>query len=225
MTPKAVVFDMYGTVLAIDGVRNAVEVAGSRDSQAFVDAWRRKQLEYAFLSSMAQAYCDFDDLTERALHYVCAQHALTFDTDQCERLVGAWRGLPAYGDVAHALRDLRKRGIPTAILTNGTRASADAVLRRARVRELFDELLSVEDVRVYKPDPRVYALATEHFACEPRELVFVSSNGWDAWGAAHFGLRVVWCNRSRLPAEQLEPPPEATLGGLDELDLLVARLP
>lgn len=225
MTPKAVVFDMYGTVLAIDGVRSAVEIAGSRDPQAFVDAWRRKQLEYAFLSSMARAYRDFDDLTERALHYVCAQHALTVDADQCERLVDAWRGLPAYGDVAHALRDLRKRGIPTAVLTNGTRASAEAVLRRAHVRELFDEVLSVEDVQAYKPDPRVYRMATERFACTPREIVFVSSNGWDAWGAAHAGLRVVWCNRGRLPAEQLEPSPEATVGGLDELDRIVTRLP
>jgi 2-haloacid dehalogenase len=125
--------------------------------------------------------------------------------------------MPAYDDVAPALAALAARNVPLAVLTNGTPASADAALERAGVRGLLAAVLSVDAVRAFKPDPRVYALVTERFACAPREVVFVSSNAWDAWGAAQFGFRVAWCNRARNAPETLHPSPETTLAGLHEL--------
>lgn len=223
MIPKAVVFDLYGTILAIDAIRGFVAEAGARDPEPFVSAWRRKQLEYAFLSSMGDAYRDFGELTALALDHTCASYGLQLDPSKRKRLADAWGLLPAYGDVAPALRMLRARGIASAVLTNGTRAAAEAVLERAALRTLLTDVMSVESVRCYKPDPRVYTLATKRFGCEPREIAFVSSNGWDAWGASHFGFRVAWCNRSHLPAEMLLPAPEATLAGLDELEAFVMR--
>ena len=97
----------------------------------------------------------------------------------------------------------------------------DAALEHAGVRALLADVLSVEAVRAYKPDPRVYELATERFACAPRDIIFVSSNAWDAWGAARFGFRVAWCNRAGNKPEPLTPAPETTLASLHELDAWV----
>ncbi len=223
--PAAVVFDLYGTLLAVEGSRAAVAAAGARDPDGFVLTWRRKQLEYSWLASLAQRYRDFDELTALALEWTCAQAGLALDGAQRRALTEAARLLPAHPDAAPALRALHRRGIPLAVLTNGTAGSAGAALERAGLRALFAEVLSAETVRAYKPDPRVYHLALERFACTPRELVFVSSNGWDAAGAASFGFRVAWCNRTGAPPERLLPAPETTLAGLDELEAFVARLP
>ncbi len=130
--------------------------------------------------------------------------------------------MPLFGDVAPALKALATRGIPLAVLTNGTPSSANRALESAGVRARFADVLSVESVRAYKPDPRVYELATNRFACTPSAVVFVSSNAWDAWGAQRFGFRVAWCNRGAYASEALDPAPETALAGLHELDGFVA---
>jgi 2-haloacid dehalogenase len=219
----AVVFDLYGTLLAIDTMRMHVAAAGVAEPGPFVDDWRRKQLEYAFLTTLANAYRDFDELTADALAFTCAQRNVDFTAATQRALTNAWRTLPAYGDVANALDTLAEQNIPLAVLTNGTPSSANTALEHVGVRALLTDVLSVESVRAYKPDPRVYALATARFACAPREIVFVSSNAWDAWGAATFGFRVAWCNRAGNATEVLSPAPEATLAGLHELPAFVAR--
>jgi 2-haloacid dehalogenase len=220
----AVVFDLYGTILTIESMRANVAAAGVAGADDFVASWRRKQLEYAFLSSMAQAYRDFDELTALALDHTCAHFHVALDKAQRAQLVQAWRTMPAYADVAPALSTLSARGIPLAVLTNGTPVSANAALENAGVRALLTDVLSVESVRAYKPDPRVYAVATKRFGCAPNEIVFVSSNAWDAWGAAHYGFRVAWCNRAGYAPEPLRPAPEITLTGLHELAEFVERV-
>ena len=223
MNVAAVVFDLYGTLLAIDSMQTHVAAAGIRDAGAFVGDWRRKQLEYAFLTSLANAYRDFDELTEKALAFTCAQRKVALDPAQQRALAGAWRTMPAYGDVALVLQALAAQNIPLAVLTNGTPSSANTALEHAGVRALLTDVLSVESVRAYKPDPRVYALATARFTCAPGEIVFVSSNAWDAWGAATFGFRVAWCNRAGNASETLSPAPATMLAGLHELPAFVAR--
>jgi 2-haloacid dehalogenase len=219
----AVVFDLYGTLLAIDAMRMHVAAAGVRDPGPFVAEWRRKQLEYAFLTTVANVYRDFDELTADALAFTCAQLEVPLDAAVQRALTGAWRTMPVYGDVAIVLQALAAQNIPLAVLTNGTPSSANAALEHAGVRALFADVLSVDSVRAYKPDARVYALATARFTCEPSEIVFVSSNAWDAWGAATFGFRVAWCNRGGNPQETLAPAPETTLAGLHQLPAFVAR--
>ena len=221
MSTAAVVFDLYGTILAIEGLGGAVAAAGVAQPDPFVADWRRKQLEYAWLSSLAGAYRDFDEMTALALDHTCAQRGESLEAATRARLIDAVRMMPAYDDVAPALRLLAARNIPLAVLTNGTPVSANAALQHAGVRDMFAGVLSVEDVRAYKPDPRVYALATERFACAPHEIVFVSSNAWDAWGAARFGFRVAWCNRFGNAPEVLSPAPAIVISGLHELDAFV----
>jgi 2-haloacid dehalogenase len=219
----AIVFDLYGTLLAIDSMRMHVAAAGVRDPGPFVAEWRRKQLEYSFLTTLANVYRDFDELTADALAFTCAQLDVALPAAVQRALTEAWRTMPAYGDVAIVLRALAAKNIPLAVLTNGTPSSANTALEHAGVRALLTDVLSVDSVRAYKPDPRVYALATARFECAPGEIVFVSSNAWDAWGAATFGFRVAWCNRGGNPAETLTPAPETTLAGLHELPAFVAR--
>jgi 2-haloacid dehalogenase len=221
VTVAAVVFDLYGTILTIDSMRAHVAAAGVADAGAFVADWRRKQLEYAFLTTLAHAYRDFDELTALALAFTCAQRDVTLDGAERASLVAAWQTMPAYDDVAPALHALAARCIPRAVLTNGTPASARSALAAAGILDVLTEVLSVDAVRAFKPDPRVYALVTARFGCAPNEIVFVSSNPWDAWGAATFGFRVAWCNRAGHPPETLTPPPAAELRGLGELAAFV----
>ena len=221
MAVAAVVFDLYGTILTIESMRAHVAAAGVADADAFVGAWRRKQIEYAFITTLANAYRDFDQLTALALEFTCAEREVAVDATARAQLVDAWQTMPAYDDVAPALRALAARDIPCAVLTNGTPASARSALAAARILDLLTDVLSVDAVRAFKPDPRVYALATARFACAPNEIVFVSSNAWDAWGAANFGFRVAGCNRAGRAGEALTPPPETQLHGLDELGAFV----
>ncbi len=222
MSVAAVVFDLYGTLLAIGTMVEHAAHEDVDDPEAFVAEWRRTQLEYAFLTTLAGAYRDFDELTLLALERTCALRGAALDASRRAALAARWRTMPSFDDVAPALAALRARGVALAVLTNGTPSSADAALGAAGVRALLDDVLSVESVRAYKPDPRVYALATARFACLPRDIVFVSSNPWDAWGAARFGFRVAWCNRGRGVPETLTPAPEGTLAGLHELEPFVA---
>jgi 2-haloacid dehalogenase len=211
-------------------MRTHVAAAGIENADAFVAYWRRKQLEYAFLTTIAGTYRDFDDLTSRALMHSCPEHGYILPETHLRDLVAAWQTMPAYPDVAPAISSLAARGVPVAVLTNGTPVSANRALEHAGVRHLLADVLSVEAVRAYKPDPRVYALATDRFACAPDEIVFVSSNGWDAWGAAQVGFHVAWCNRAgharealaytgRVPVQM-----EERLTGLDQLEPFVDAL-
>src|ERR1700736_5993991 len=152
-------------------MRTHVAAAGVGDPDAFVAYWRRKQLEYAWLQTIAGAYTDFDSLTFAALLHACEQLRCAVEPDRIAELLAAWCTMPAYPDVADAIRVLAARDIPLAVLTNGTPDSANAALEHAGLRGLFADVLSVEAVRAYKPDPRVYALATQRFGCEPREIV------------------------------------------------------
>jgi len=221
MRPAAIVFDLYGTLMRIDSLTVAAEAAGATDPQRFVDTWRQKQIEYSWCATLMDEYRDFDTLTARALEYTCASFSLVLDATAQRTLAQAWLTVTPYDDVAPALRLLRDRNVPLCVLTNGVRASAETALRTGGIRDLLDDVLSVEAVRVFKPDPRVYRLATARFGCDPERILFVSSNGWDASGAAGFGFAVAWCNRAGKPAETFGHPPIKTLRHLGDLHELL----
>jgi len=218
MRPTAIVFDLYGTLLHIGALRERVRAAGIADADAFVEAWRAKQIEFSWCCSLMDEYRDFDTLTRKALTYVLAAAGHELTPAAAEALAAGWLELAPHDDVKPFLAELQKRSVLLAVLTNGVRASAERALRSAGIRDAFDALLSVESVRAYKPDPRVYRLATAHYACDPERLLFVSSNGWDASGASAFGFRVAYCNRTRKPGETLGYAPAITIGALAELN-------
>lgn len=200
--PEAVVFDAYGTLLDVNGAMALHAGRLGPRWEALSAEWRAKQLEYTWVRSLTGAahHEDFWLCTRDALDFVFARHGVE-DPALARALMEAYRTLPAYPEAAGALRAIRARGIGTAILSNGTPGMLEDAVAAAGLAGLVDEVLSVEEVGVFKPDRRVYALATRQFGCAPEALAFVSGNAWDAQAALAFGMRVVRVNRAGAPDE------------------------
>ena len=198
--PRLALFDAYGTLLDVHAavVRHAARLGGRAAPLSAL--WRAKQLEASWILSATGAYEPFWSLTDRALGHALAAHGVRDDALRAD-LLSAYRTLDAYPDAAPVLEALRARGIATAILSNGSPEMLADAVGAGRLAPLLDAVLSVHPLRRYKPDPRVYALATDRFGCQPHEIAFASGNAWDAYGAARFGFRVVWLNRAGGPVE------------------------
>jgi 2-haloacid dehalogenase len=219
----AVVFDAYGTLFDVNSAAARCREALGPQADAFSATWRRKQLEYSWLRSLMGAHADFWQLTAEALDYACERHAIA-DASLRQRLLETYRELSAYPEVPAMLRAIRDSGFKTAILSNGASAMLQAAVAAAGLAAQFDQVLSVEAVGVFKPHPSVYQLAVDRLGVAAARICFVSSNGWDIAGAAHFGFRAVWINRAREPRERLPAGPEIELGDLAELPQRVARI-
>jgi 2-haloacid dehalogenase len=220
--PAVCVFDAYGTLFDLaSATRRHLDALGDR-AAPLADLWRAKQLEYTWLRSlMDDAWVPFEQVVADALDH--AMEALALDQPATrDALLAAFRQLETYPEVPGVLTKLRGAGIRTAVLSNGSRGMLDAAVESAGLAPLLDAVLSVDDVGVFKPHPAVYRLAMEHFALAPEragEVSFLSSNSWDAVGAAHFGFTVVWCNRGGAAPERLNAEPALevrTLAGLLE---------
>jgi 2-haloacid dehalogenase len=200
--PIAAIFDAYGTLLDVHSAmaRHAARLGPAW--QALSQEWRVKQLEYAFVRTLAgpAQHVDFARLTDAALAFVAARNGIR-DQGLLADLSAAYRALDPYPEVAEMLAALRAAGIARAILSNGTPRMLAEGVAAAGIADLLDDVLSVESVGAFKPDRRVYQLAVDRFAAAPARLVFVSSNAWDAFGALAFGLRVFWINRAHGPDE------------------------
>lgn len=216
----ACVFDAYGTLFdtssPVDRLRASVGPAADR----LAAAWRAKQLEYTWLRSLMDRHADFRQVTGDALDYALADTGVTMPGLR-QRLMDEYMTPDAYADAAPALDRLRAGGLKTAILSNGSPDMLHAAVACSGLSARLDAVLSVETVGVYKPHPRVYQLAVDRLEVAPEAICFVSSNGWDAAGAAAFGLRVVWLNRAGRPAERLPAGPEAVVTALDSLPALL----
>lgn len=224
MRYSALVFDAYGTLFDVAG---AARAASREPGQAALAAlwprlaedWRRKQLEYTWLRTIMGDHADFAEVTAAGLDWALAAHGLE-DAALRARLLALYAELPAYPEVPGVLAELRARGMPCAILSNGTPAMLEAATRSAGIT--LDAILSVEAVGRYKPDASVYRLATTHFSCAPGRILFVSSNGWDVAGAAHFGFATLWVNRTGQPQDRLPHGPAHVARDLTALAELVA---
>jgi 2-haloacid dehalogenase len=213
--PDAFVFDAYGTLFDPLSVTVRAEALAPGRGAELAKLWRGKQLEYTWLGSLMGARGDFRRVTEQALDYALDALALPLDTAGRRDLVEAWMSLSPYPEAARALARLAPR--PCWILSNGTRAMLDPLVDRAGLRAHLRGVLSVDEVGVFKPSPRVYALACERLALPPSRIGFASSNGWDATGAKACGMTVWWVNRTGLPVERHGPAPDYVVGSLDQI--------
>ncbi len=221
-TIDACVFDAYGTLF---DVHSAVAQGGTAlgdKAQAVSALWRQKQLEYTWLRSLMGAHADFRQVTRDGLDYALAAYGVA-DEALKDRLMALYLTLEAYPDAAPCLAALRAGGRATAILSNGEPKMLAAAVASAGLSELFDAVLSVEEIGVFKPDPRIYKLAVDRLEVPAERICFVSTNAWDAAGAAYFGFRVAWLTRFGQQPERLPGRPAAVIAGLDELPLLLSR--
>src|SRR5512146_2659595 len=218
---RAVVFDAYGTLLDVASAANRARDALGAKWQPIAETWRAKQLQYTWLRSLMGLHADFWQVTGDALDFALDACGVSPADGLRDRLMQFYRVLDAYSDARPVLITLREAGISRAILSNGEPSMLADAARSAGLDHLLDAILSVEDVRIYKPNPRVYELAQRRFGLAPAEIAFVSSNGWDAYGAKAFGFRVIWCNRAGAPRERIPAEPDVTVKSLLEIPHLI----
>jgi 2-haloacid dehalogenase len=214
-------FDAYGTLFDLSSVaQRSASRLGDR-ALALLALWRQKQLEYTWLRSLMQRHAPFDQVTADALDYALETLGIS-DSELPGELLAGYLSVSPYPEVPATLAALDQAGIVRGILSNGTPAMLESALRASGMESYFRHVLSVESVRCYKPDPRVYTLAVSETGTSLEEIVFVSSNAWDVAGAASFGLRVVWVNRTKAGSERLPSAPAATISSLAQLPGILA---
>jgi len=212
-----VVFDVYGTLLDVYAVEARLEAVFPGKGKAIALRWRDKQIEYSRLRTLSGRYADFWTLTGDALDYACEFEKVALTPEARAALMGVYERLPAHPEVPAALAALHQRGLKLGVLSNGNEAMLRAALTAAGIAPLLTHVLSVERVQKFKTAPEAYQLAPDAFGAPVHEIVFVSSNGWDAAGASWFGFRAFWVNRMGAPWERLGVAPGGTGRSLDDL--------
>ncbi len=191
---QALLFDAYGTLFDVHSIVLSVGRGIAGDLEALSLLWRQKQLESTWLRALMERYEDFWHVTEEALRSAVRQLSIEMTDSQINMLMQAYLAPTTFVDVGNALESFN--GIPSAILSNGSPKMLDAAVRTNGLESNFTEIISVDRVKTYKPSPRVYALGPEILGIPVGEILFVSSNSWDAAGAKAFGYQVCLCNRS-----------------------------
>lgn len=221
MAPTTCVFDAYGTLFDVNAA--AREVASEPEMEDFASVWqqvathwRHKQLQYSWIRAITGAHEDFWQITQDGLDWALDA------TDQAdpvlrERLLGLYWTLHAYPEVPDMLSKLKSGGLNTAILSNGSSAMLEGAVESAGIGSDLDAVLSVDAVGVFKPDRRVYDLVGQRFGCTASEVLFVSSNGWDAASAAGYGFETLWVNRAGDPPDRLPARPAHVTRDLTEV--------
>lgn len=212
------VFDAYGTLFDVNAA--AMQAAQEPAHAALRDVWpalardwRLKQLQYTWLRAVAGQHCDFWQVTQDGLDWAMEAQGLSDDATRT-RLLDLYRELAAYPEVAAMLQTLKDRGKSTAILSNGSPDMLGSAVSSAKIGNVLDAVLTVESVGVFKPHKMVYDLVGQHFGCAKNEVLFVSSNGWDAAGAAGYGFQTAWVNRAGEPVDRLYAKPHHILPDL-----------
>ena len=217
---RAVVFDAYGTLFDVSSAAEQARDELGESWQAISGLWRVKQLQYTWLRTLMACHADFWQVTGDALDFALESFGVS-DAALRSRLMLLYERLGAYPDAQDALARLRTAGFRTAILSNGSPRMLAAAVENARLAELLDMVLSVEEAGQYKPHPSVYRLAEQRLELDASKILFVSANGWDASGAKTFGMQVVWCNRGGQPAERLPSAPDIVVSSLAALSSLL----
>ena len=227
MPISTVIFDAYGTLFDVAAAARqaAQEPAFPALKTRWMDVathWRNKQLQYSWLLAVTRTHIDFWQVTQNGLDWALEATGLDGDPILRQRLLDLYWELQAYAEVPAMLANLKKAGLNTAILSNGSPEMLDAAVKSAGLGDLLDDVLSVESVGIFKPDRRVYDLVGKRFDCVNTEVLFVSSNGWDAAAAAGYGFVTAWANRAGEPVDRLPWTPDHVVSDLTTIPELAA---
>ncbi len=217
---RACVFDAYGTIFDFATAAARCPDIPEEGRAALTALWRDKQLQYTWLRTLQDRYVDFWQVTGDALDFALDSLAMR-KPGLHGKLMELYRTLGAFPEVIDVLRALRQSGYATAILSNGSPTMLEAAVAGAGLGGLFDAVLSVDAVGVFKTHPRAYQYALDQLAVPASAVCFQSSNGWDAYAASDFGMRVVWCNRYGQQPERLPGSPDHVIRTLAELPALL----
>ena len=219
------VFDAYGTLFDVaaaarEAAKEPAFAAIAETWPQLAEHWRLKQLQYSWLRAVTGAHCDFWQVTQEGLDWALEKMDVAGDPALRERLLALYWELQAYPEVPDMLRALKDGGLNTAILSNGSPEMLNGAVKSAGIGEVLDVSLSVESVGIFKPDSSVYDLVGQHFGCAKEEVLFVSSNGWDAAAATGYGFDTAWVNRGGDPVDRLPWKPAHQLQDLTGIPAL-----
>ncbi|MCL1632854.1 haloacid dehalogenase type II [Sporolactobacillus sp. CPB3-1] len=208
MSIKAFVFDAYGTLFDVYSVKEkCVALYGDKGAELSV-LWRDKQVEYSFLRQLMGQYKPFSQITQAALKYAIHQLHLEYDASKMVDLMKSYEHLELYPEVVSALKELKGTGT-VAIFSNGSRDMLDPLIESSGLSPYVEQVISVDEVKQYKPTPASYTQVLNRLAVNREEVLFFSCNGWDISGAKSFGFRTAWINRHHLPVEELNQQPDS----------------
>ena len=212
---KLIAFDAYGTLFDVYSIGQLAEDLFPGNGQAFALMWRDRQIEYTRLVTMSDPnpngskyYLPFWELTIRSLRYVCKRMRLTLSSDDEKRLMDQYAKLTSFDDSLAVLKTIKGRGIATAILSNGSKDMLASVVESNGLKPYLDKVVTVEEVRLFKTSPQAYELLLKAFPVKKEEILFVSSNAWDALAAKWYGFDVFWVNRLAHPYEEIGEKPD-----------------
>jgi 2-haloacid dehalogenase len=217
---KACIFDAYGTLFDVNAACRELSKEVGDNWEKLASLWRLRQVEYTWLRNSMDEYIDFWQITSDALDY--AMETLGIENNELrEELLNLYLKLEAYPEVNDLLKKLKQRGLKTGILSNGSMKMLNSAVNNANIREYLDEILSVEDCKIYKPSSKVYDLVKIKMQISKENVLFFSSNAWDMHAASNYGFKTIWVNRFNAKLERLPGKPIDIVNSLDKIDEII----
>ena len=215
MKPKAIVFDAYGTLFDVNSAAEKCRNKIGSKWENFANFWRTTQLEYTWLRSLMKKHKDFWQVTEDSLDK--SMKVFNIDNSLKNELLNLYKNLSPYPEVKEVLTNLKEKKLKLAILSNGTPKLLEELVKSNNLNNLFDDLFSVEEVKIYKPDSKVYDLPIQKYKINPEEITFLSANTWDVSGGGNYGFNSIWLNRNKSYFDKLDYFPKNEIGNLTQL--------
>ncbi len=212
---KAIIFDAYGTLFDVNSAAEKCKDKIGGKWQGFANYWRTTQLEYTWLRSLMKRHKDFWQITEDSLDK--SMKAYKIDSSMKDELLDLYKILSPFKEVPEVLKTLKEKNLKLAILSNGTPALLNQLVKSNNLENLFDDLFSIEEVRIYKPDSKVYDMPTKKYQIQKSEVAFLSANTWDVSGAGNYGYNSIWVNRNNNIFDNLDYEPKLEIKNLQDL--------
>ena len=212
---KAIVFDAYGTLFDVNSAAEKCNGKSGGEWEGFANFWRTTQLEYTWLRSLMKRHKDFWQVTEDSLDK--SMKTFSIDTSMKNELLDLYKKLSPYSEVKGVLNSLKEKKYKLAILSNGTPALLNELVRSNNLEDIFDDLFSIEEVRIYKPDSKVYDMPIKKYQIKADEIAFLSANTWDVSGGGNYGYNAIWVNRNKNIFDNLDYKPENEVSDLTQL--------
>ncbi len=215
MKPKAIIFDAYGTLFDVNSAAEKCKSKIGSKWENFANFWRTTQLEYTWLRSLMKKHKDFWQVTEDSLDK--SMKVFNIDNSLKNELLNLYKNLSPYPEVEKVLKNLKEKKLRLAILSNGTPKLLEELVKSNNLDSLFNDLFSVEEVKIYKPNSKVYDIPIKKYKIKPEEITFLSANTWDVSGGGNYGYNSVWVNRNKSHFDNLDYRPKNEIGDLTQL--------
>ena len=216
---KAIIFDAYGTLFDVNSAAEKCKDKIGDKWEPFANFWRTTQLEYTWLRSLMKRHKDFWQITEDSLDK--SMKAFNIDPKMKDELLNLYKVLSPFQEVPETLRILKEKNFKLAVLSNGTPSLLNQLVKSNNLDNLFDDLFSIEEVKIYKPDSKVYDLPIKKYEIKKNEVAFLSANTWDVSGAGNYGYNAIWVNRNNNIFDYLDYKPNNQIKSLTELTSLI----